>query len=251
MTTKKRKLCASRLYIFPFLLLLTLCLLSACGNKSGQNNADNQNSATANSEQTDHPGYTAEGNLSEAGQTAEDTVQNNLPRSIPELGRIRQICELVSVECTYHNVAKSKKAPGIGVEHIGETERIFWIEYNGIAEISFDVNKIEMEQNDTEIIISLPRPSVSCKVDPNSWNENSYVISQDQAIQKNPITAEDQTKAIELAQAEMILQIRGNSSLLNTAKLQAQELIKNYIDQIGDLTGVQYHITWKNAESGS
>ena len=108
-----------------------------------------------------------------------------------------------------------------------------------------------MDINESEITITLPRPKVSCKVDPESWNENSYVISQDQLFQKNPITAADQTNAINLAQAEMIQQIRGNSSLMNTARLQAQELIKNYIDQIGEFTGVQYHITWKDAESGS
>lgn len=235
-----RKKAKNRISCLLFALCISTCLFSACGKKQ-------TTSGTAPSEQSIVNPGTDTGYDSDGSSAAPDS----LPKSVPELGRIRQICELVTVECTYHNVAKSKKSPGIGVEHWGETERTFWIEYNGIAEISFDVNKIQMEQQDTEIIVTLPRPKVDCKVDPDSWNENSYVISQDQGFHKNPITAEDQTKAINLAQAEMILQIRSNSSLLNTAKLQAQELIKSYINQIGDLTGVQYHITWKDAESGS
>lgn len=240
------------------LILFSLCLLPGCGRNTSP--AD-----TAGTPGTGQPGFsTAQGtgnanttgSISNTGNTnhtngIEDTDSNTQPLTMPELGRIRQICELVTVECTYHNVAKSTKAPGTGLEHIGETERTFWIEYMATAEISYDVGKIAMNVDGSEITITLPRPQVTCKVDPDSWNENSYVISQDQFIQKNPITAADQTKAINLAQAEMIQQIRGNSSLINTAKLQAQELIKNYIDQIGEITGIQYHITWKDAESGS
>lgn len=222
-----------RISCLGILALLLIGLLPACG----KNASRTQNAAPANS-----------ANSTNSAQTAAQPV---VPAATPELGRIRQICELVTVECTYHNVAKSTKSPGIGLEHMGETERVFWIEYTATAEISYDVSKIQMDIDGSEVTITLPRPKVTCKVNSDSWNENSYVISQDQMIQKNPITADDQTKAINLAQAEMILQIRGNSSLLNTARLQAQELIKNYIDQIGEFTGVQYHITWKDAESGS
>ena len=222
------------------LMLLSLCLLPACGKSISQ-------TGTADSAEVQE----AEQFGLSTSQDTGNTVNTTQPLTMPELGRIRQICELVTVECNYHNVAKSTKSPGIGLEHFGETERTFWIEYMATAEISYDASKITMDVDGSEITITLPRPQVTCKVDPDSWNENSYVISQDQLIQKNPITAADQTKAINLAQAEMIQQIRGNSSLINTAKLQAQELIKNYIDQIGEITGVQYHITWKDAESGS
>ncbi len=226
-----------RLSLLLSLPLFLLCLTPACGRNKSQSGATDTSDAVPTSVQsTDH-----------ADSNSPDTE----PTTVPELGRIKQICELVTVECTYHNVAKSTKSPGTGLEHFGEIERKFWIEYTATAEISYDANKILMERDGTEITITLPRPKVSCKVDPESWNENSYVISQDQLFQKNPITAADQTNTINLAQAEMIQQIRGNSSLMNTAKLQAQELIKNYIDQIGEFTGVQYHITWKDAESGS
>lgn len=167
--------------------------------------------------------------------------------TVPQLDKVKMICELVTLECRYHNVAKSVKEAGTGLSHFGEKERIFWIEYTGIAEISFKIEDLKMEQEGTNIIITLPEPRISCRVDSDSWTPDSYVISDDQWIQKNPITAEDQTQAVYEAQMAMEEDIRNNSSLLNTAKLQAKELIENYIARIGEATGVAYTISWEDA----
>ena len=170
---------------------------------------------------------------------------------VPDLGRVQSICELATLECYYHNVAKSTKEPGQGLFHFGEKERPFWIEYTGIAEISYQSDLIKMEQNGNEIIITLPRPKVTCTVEPDSWNEESYVISKDRWFQKNPITADDQTRAIEKAQADMKEEVEKNPALLNTARMQAKELIANYIRQIGRMAGVEYRISWKDADASA
>lgn len=176
-----------------------------------------------------------------------DTVEKEAEEetNVPQLDKVKMICELAALECRYHNVAKSTKEAGTGVLHFGEKERTFWIEYTGIAEISFQIEDVKMEQDGTNIIITLPEPQVTCKVDSASWTQDSYVISDDQWIQKNPITADDQTQAIHDAQAAMEDDIRNNSALLNTAELQAKSLIENYILQIGDATGITYSISWK------
>lgn len=169
--------------------------------------------------------------------------------NIPQISRVKSICELVTVECRYHNIAKSTKEAGTGVLHWGEKERTFWIEYTGIAEIGFQTKDIKMKQERTNITIRLPKPYVSCRVDSDSWTKDSYVISGDQWIQKNPITADDQTQAIQDAQIAMEENIRNNSSLLNTAELQAKELIENYITQIGEAAGITYTICFEDAET--
>ena len=166
--------------------------------------------------------------------------------NIPQISKVKSICELATVECRYHNVAKSKKEAGSGVLHWGEKERTFWIEYTGIAEIGFQAKDIEMKQEGTNITIRLPKPYVSCRVDSDSWTKDSYVISGDQWIQKNPITADDQTQAIQAAQMAMEENIRNNSSFLNTAELQAKELIENYITQIGEAAGITYTICFED-----
>jgi hypothetical protein len=70
-------------------------------------------------------------------------------------------------------------------------------------------------------------------------------MSTDQVIQKNPITAEDQTKAIGEAERLMKEKIENNSSLLMTAKEQAKDIIEEYIVEMGKIDGVTYNITWK------
>ena len=169
-------------------------------------------------------------------------------QNIPQIGKVKSICELATVECRYHNVAKSTKEAGMGVLQWGEKERTFWIEYTGIAEIGFQTKDIEMKQEGTNITIRLPKPYVSCRVDSDSWTKDSYVISGDWWIQKNPITAYDQTQAIQAAQIAMEENIRNNSSLLYTAELQAKELIENYIAQIGEAAGVTYTICFEDTE---
>ena len=39
---------------------------------------------------------------------------------------IKSICELATLKCYYHNVAKSTKEKGSGLAHLGEKERKFW-----------------------------------------------------------------------------------------------------------------------------
>ncbi len=178
-----------------------------------------------------------------AGEKAKEEI------GIPQIGRVKSICELATLECRYHNVAKATKKAGEGVLHWGEKERTFWISYTGIAEIGFQTKDIKMKQEGTNITIQFPKPYVSCRVDSGSWTKDSYVISGDRWIQKNPITADDQTRAIQAAQAAMEEKIQNNSSLLNTAELQAKELIENYIIQIGKAAGITYTISFEDAKA--
>ncbi len=178
------------------------------------------------------------------GETAARISPEKEEIRAPELSRIQGICELAVLECYYHNVAKSVKEPGTGLLHFGEKERPFWIEYTGVAEISFQSDLIEMERHGREITITLPPPEVTCRVDPDSWNEGSYVISKDQWIQKNPITAKDQIRAVEAAQADMRKLVEGNPAILENARAQARALIDTYIDQTGRAAGVAYHVLW-------
>lgn len=189
-------------------------------------------------------GCIAAGTESDGTAVKEEAAENGEKEYVPELSQVQEICELAVLECYYHNVAKSVKEPGTGVFHFGERERPFWIEYTGIAEISFQSDLIKMEQNGKEIIITLPPPDITCKVDSDSWNEDSYVISKDQWIQKNPITAEDQTEAIKSAQADMQKMVENHPSILKNARTQAKDLISNYIQQIGRMAGVEYQISW-------
>ncbi|MBE5923348.1 MAG: DUF4230 domain-containing protein [Lachnospiraceae bacterium] len=186
----------------------------------------------------------AKDNITEVTTTEIATTEKKVVNKL-QIGKIQEICELVTLKCQYHNVAKSVKEPGTGIAHLGEKERVFWIEYVGEAEISFRAGEIRMEQDGTDVTVWLPRPQVTCHVLHDRWNDDSYVMSTDQVIQKNPITAEDQTKAIGEAERLMKEKIENNSSLLMTAKEQAKDIIEEYIVEMGKIDGVTYNITWK------
>lgn len=166
----------------------------------------------------------------------------------PEITQVRSICKLATLECYYHNVAKSVKSAGEGIAHWGEKERKFWIEYTGVARVGIDFAKVNMEIDGANVIISIPDAELmSISVDDSTLSEESYISSSD-GWNSNKITAEDQSAAIDNAQKEMEQSVKNNSALLLSAQNRAKDLIENYIERLGEISGVEYKITWVRAD---
>ncbi len=171
---------------------------------------------------------------------------------LPSIDRVRNICELATLECYYHNVAKSTKTRGTGLLNFGEKDRKFWLEYDGIARLGVKMSDVTMDISEDTITIKLPEAEIlSMKVDENSLTDNSYISDKDSIFFKNKITAEDQTQAINDAQEEMKETILANESLMLSARERAQKLIENYINSLGEITGVKYTINWETAVSAN
>ena len=168
------------------------------------------------------------------------------PLEMPAVNQIRNICDLATLDCYYHNVAKSKKEAGGGFLAIGEKDRFFWIEYTGIVRLGIDFSKVEMSVEENLVRITMPEAKIlSVSVDENSIDENSYIASKD-GFNSNKITAEDQIEAIKKAQIEMEETVQKNKMLLLSAENRAKSLIENYITRLGEATGVTYHVVWVN-----
>lgn len=179
------------------------------------------------------------GTLSGCGSNQEEAVVEE-----PDIMQIRNICNLATLECYYHNVARSVKEREYGITHIGEKDRVFWIEYTGVTKLGIDMSKVTMEIHGTDVKVTLPKAEVlNISVDENSFDENSYLTSND-AFNKNKITADDQTEAISKAQEKMEAEARSNTALLLSAQNRAKTLIENYINQLGEASGVEYKIEW-------
>lgn len=162
----------------------------------------------------------------------------------PDITQIRSICNLATLECYYHNVAKSTKTAGSGISHVGEVDRKFWIEYTGIAKIGIDMSKVDMQIEGDTVTVFLPNAKLlSIDIEEDDLNEGSYIASAD-SINSNKITAEDQTKAINNAQSTMAESVKNNPQLLLNAQSRAQDLIENYINQLGELSNTEYNIKW-------
>ena len=167
------------------------------------------------------------------------------PQIQPQETQMRSICELATLECYYHNVAKSEKKAGSGISHLGEVDRKFWIEYTGIAKIGIDMSKVDMKIEGEKVTVFIPNAKLlSIDISETDLNEKSYITSGDSWFNNNKITADDQTSAINNAQSTMAESVKNNSSLLLSAQSRAQELIENYIVQLGQLSNIEYKIEW-------
>lgn len=98
----------------------------------------------------------------------------------PDIMQVRSICKLATVECYYHNVAKSEKPAGTGIWHFGEKDRQFWIEYTGTVKLGIDMSKVQMKVNGTDVTVTIPEAEVQqVNVDDDSYNSDSYIFSED------------------------------------------------------------------------
>lgn len=195
----------------------------------------------------------------------ETTVETTEPAPplifLPEKSEVDAICQLATLDCYYHNVAKSVKYAGTGLEHIGEVNRKFWIEYDATARIGIDFNQVQMSINDEtgEITIILPPAQIIGVVnaDPNSYDITSYIEEPDKtsiaginidSINKNPITVTDINEAISESLEELRVNIMSDTALLQRARERAKDLIESYISQLAALSDVDYTIVWIYAE---
>jgi len=158
-----------------------------------------------------------------------------------QVSQMKAICELATLEVYYHNVAKYKMEDAEGIL-FWKKDRHFWIEYSGIVKLGIDASLVAIEVKDDAVAITVPKARVlDKKVDPQSLNKESFIVEKDSA----KIRGEDETKAFEEAQENMVLAASKDTALLASAQQRAQILLEEYIKNIGKAVGKEYSIEWK------
>ena len=159
----------------------------------------------------------------------------------PQISQMKSICELATMKCYYHNVAKYTKENATGMLFWSK-DRKFWIEYAGIVTIGIDTSKVKMEVKNDNVTITIPQAQVlGCKVDETTLTEESFIVAKNSA----KIEAEHQTAAFKEAQAKMQESASDDMALLSSAQQRAQKLIEDYVNNIGDCIGKKYKISWE------
>lgn len=160
----------------------------------------------------------------------------------PKITQMRTICELATMNCYYHNVAKYFEENATkGFLGIGKQDKKFWVEYSGEVTIGIDATLVTLTVSGDQVTITIPPAKVlGAKVYSDSLTADSYIIDKDSA----DITAEDQTNVFENAQADMLEQASNDHLLLFNAQQRAQMLLEDYVTNIGNAIGVTYQITW-------
>ena len=158
----------------------------------------------------------------------------------PKTSQMKAICELAVMDCYYHNVAKFTEEDAEGFL-LWKKDKNFWIEYSGVVTLGIDASLVKVEVSGSEVSITIPSASVlNCTVDSSSLTEDSFIVAKNSA----KIQAEDEVYAFEAAQTYLEQAAADDTALLASAQQRAQELLEEYITNIGKAVGQEYTITW-------
>lgn len=172
--------------------------------------------------------------------TACSNSDNSNKEVAPQESQMKSICELATLKCYYHNVAKYTEEDVSGILW-WKKDRKFWVEYSGIVTIGIDTSLVKIEVVGENVTITIPPAKVlGCKVDDGTLTEDSFIVAQNSA----KVEAEHQIEAFKEAQAKMQEEASNDTVLLANAQQRAQKLLEDYVTNIGDCVGKTYKIKW-------
>ena len=158
----------------------------------------------------------------------------------PHITQMKSICELATMECYYHNVAKYEKEDVEGIL-LWKKDKKFWMEYSGTVTVGIDASKLSIEVKDDMVRITIPEAEVLAnEVNEEEFNEDSMVVEDGSA----KVKAEDQTAALKKAQKNMVKEAKNDKVLLANARERAKTLLEEYVNNIGTAVGKNYTIDW-------
>lgn len=162
---------------------------------------------------------------------------------------VTSVCELATLKCYYHNVAKAEtEASGIFAKWLKTGYKKIWTEYSGIIEYGIDISQVTVSEPDKNGVVTVTMPDaqvLNVDVDEDSLGtpltDTGFLTS---------VTTEEKTTILAGAQEAMEQQAKENTEMLSQAKARAKTLIEEYIKNVGESIGEEYTVEWKDAEPG-
>lgn len=161
---------------------------------------------------------------------------------------VTSVCELATLKCYYHNVAKAEtEASGMFAKWLKTGYKKIWTEYSGIIEYGIDISQVTVSEPDKDGVVTVTIPDaqvLNVDVDEDSLGtpltDTGFLTS---------ITTEEKTTTLAGAQEAMEQQAKENTEMLAQAKARAKTLIEEYIKNVGEGIGEEYTVEWKDAET--
>ena len=162
---------------------------------------------------------------------------------------VTSVCELATLKCYYHNVAKAEtEASGMFAKWLKTGYKKIWTEYSGIIEYGIDISQVTVSEPDKNGVVTVTMPDaqvLNVDVDEDSLGtpltDTGFLTS---------VTTEEKTTTLAGAQEAMEQQAKENTEMLSQAKARAKTLIEEYIKNVGESIGEEYTVEWKDAEPG-
>ena len=160
---------------------------------------------------------------------------------------VTSVCELATLKCYYHNVAKAEtEASGMFAKWLKTGYKKIWTEYSGIIEYGIVISQVTVSEPDKDGVVTVTIPDaqvLNVDVDEDSLGtpltDTGFLTS---------ITTEEKTTTLAGAQEAMEQQAKENTEMLAQAKARAKTLIEEYIKNVGEGIGEEYTVEWKDAE---
>lgn len=159
---------------------------------------------------------------------------------------INSVCELATLKCYYHNVAKDEEEAKGVFKGLGVGYKKIWTEYSGIVELGIDVSKVSVSEPNTKGVVKITIPDAEI-----------LAIDLDEESMSDPLTdtgfmtkisKEEETAALAAAQENMKKTAQENSALLKQAKERAKSVIEGYVKNVGEQIGEEYTVEWVEVE---
>lgn len=162
---------------------------------------------------------------------------------------VTSVCELATLKCYYHNVAKAEtEASGIFAKWLKTGYKKIWTEYSGIIEYGIDISQVTVSEPDKNGVVTVTMPDAQVlNVD---VDEDSLATPLTDTGFLTSVTTEEKTTTLAGAQEAMEQQAKENTEMLSQAKARAKTLIEEYIKNVGESIGEEYTVEWKDAEPG-
>ena len=162
---------------------------------------------------------------------------------------VTSVCELATLKCYYHNVAKAEtEASGIFAKWLKTGYKKIWTEYSGIIEYGIDISQVTVSEPDKNGVVTVTMPDAQVlNVD---VDEDSLGTPLTDTFFLTSVTTEEKTTTLAGAQEAMEQQAKENTEMLSQAKARAKTLIEEYIKNVGESIGEEYTVEWKDAEPG-
>lgn len=152
--------------------------------------------------------------------------------------QVRNIAELSTLECYYHNVAQFENPGGWFFNH--GYKRV-WFEYTGIIEIGVDISQVSVSGPDENGVYTVSLPDAEVLTNPQIIEESISDPLVETGFLTN-VTVEDQLFSLEDAQAEMREAANNDDSLKFQARERAKEILERYIVNYGEQIGEDYSV---------
>lgn len=154
---------------------------------------------------------------------------------------------LVTHVAYFHNVLEYNKDKGKGLDGFLEKDRRMFVEYTGTVKLGIDLKEVHIDDVDNGIKVFVPKAKIigDPNIDDKDFSDKKFIESNDAFFNKNPITNDDVSEAMDKAQKEVRKNTLKDEDSLALAQKRAKVLIEEKLCQFSGLEIDDLNITWE------